>query len=631
MIKEEFVQMKQTKWKRILAVMLALLLLLGSTAISASAADSSADNATLVMSALGAVSPDSSGSYNLSSTLTRAQFARMLIMASSYKDLVNSTSTSSPFKDVPSNNWAAAYIRLAASKSLLIGYSDGTYRPSQAITLEQAVNAVLKLLGYTNSDFTGAFPYAQINTYKSIGLSLNIAKSVGSALTRADGVNLLYNMLNTDEKSSTTKYAVSLGYTMNDNGEIDYAAVVNANMYGPYTVRSSNWMASLGITASSPLIYKNGTQVTASDVDLYDVLYYSASKSTVWVYDDKVTGIYEKASPSQDTVTAITLSGTDYTLGSSAAYSALSSSGTLKVGSGITLLLGKNGEVADAVSSTIVSSSSVLYVTATGTKTYKDSSGNTYTSNYISGVTPEGKTLEYATTQDWIKVGDLVQLSFDAAGKMSITTASKVLSGTVHADLQTIGANRIADGASIMDVYEGRYTATSLARINGLTLGSNNVLYYETSNGEVTSLVLNNVTGDSLQYGIVLSSVSSGSNMNISGTYTYDIAGVTHTLNTSNSTLNVYVGPALMYGTGDTISVMRNLSSIATKVTAVTAESVTLNGVVYPYAAHVLVYKKTGNDYQLSTIAKAVAAGTSASFYFDKTPATGGRIRIIVI
>ena len=55
-------------------------------------------------------------------------------------------------------------------------------------------------------------------------------------------------------------------------------------------------------------------------------------------------------------------------------------------------------------------------------------------------------------------------------------------------------------------------------------------------------------------------------------------------------------------------------------------------GVTYQYAPHVLVYQKlANNDYQLSTIAKAIAAGSSAKFYFDKLPSAGGRVRIIVI
>jgi hypothetical protein len=104
----------------------------------------------------------------------------MLVMASSYKDLVQTTSYSSPYKDVPAKNWAAPYIRLAVSNGLMSGYSDGTFRPNNTVTLEQAVNSVLLLLGYTQSDFTGAFPYAQMNVYVNNGLSQNISGAFSS-------------------------------------------------------------------------------------------------------------------------------------------------------------------------------------------------------------------------------------------------------------------------------------------------------------------------------------------------------------------------------------------------------------------------------------------------------------------
>lgn len=628
--------MKQKLGTRILTLLLCLTLLAGTATTGVSASSSSeSDSATLVMSALGVISPDTSGNYNLSATMTRAQFARMLITASSYSDLVDSTSTSSPFSDVPSGNWAAAYIRLAASNGLLSGYSDGSFRPNQAITLEQAVNSVLLLLGYTQSDFTGAFPYAQINTYKSIGLSLNISKSTGASLTRADGVHLLYNLMNTKSKDSTQTYAESLGYTLNDNDEVDYAAVVDANMYGPYTVKTSNWEASLGVSGSNPLIYKNGTQVTADEIELYDILYYSSSKSTLWAYDEKVSGIYEKASPSQDTVSSVTISGTEYTLESSAAFSALSSSGSLKIGSGVTLLLGKNGGVADAVSSTTVSSSTVLYVTETGSKSYEDQNGNTYTSNYLVGVTPEGNETERTVSVDWIDVGDLIKVTMNSSGTLSYGAAARSLTGKVSADLLTVGSYRIAEGASILDVYAGRYTASSLSRIDGLTLDASDVLYFEASGGVITTLVLNNVTGDSLRYGIVLSSssTSSGSSTSISNknsTYTYDINGVVSTLSV-NGSLSAKSGPVLMYGSGETITVMRSLSALSGKVTAVNNESATIGGTSYAFASHVLVYQKSGNDYQLATIADAIAAGSAAKFYYDTLPQYGGRIRIIVI
>ncbi len=37
------------------------------------------------------------------------------------------------------------------------GYTDGTFRPDNAVTLEEACTAVLKLLGYKMTDLNGAF------------------------------------------------------------------------------------------------------------------------------------------------------------------------------------------------------------------------------------------------------------------------------------------------------------------------------------------------------------------------------------------------------------------------------------------------------------------------------------------
>ena len=244
---------------------------------------SAVDSATMLLASMGVISADSSGSYNLGKTVTRAEFAKMIVMASEYKDLVAATAHSSPFRDVPADNWAAPYIKIAASKGLLSGYSDGTFRPNNTITLEQGVNSALKLLGYTQSDFTGAFPYAQMNVYGNNGLSNNIAGGIGTLMTKGDAANLLYNLMGTTMKDGSKTYAESLGYSLNANGEVDYAGVVSSNMNGPYTVKSSSWASELGMSASNLTIYKNGSLVTASDVENYDVLYYSQSKGTVWV------------------------------------------------------------------------------------------------------------------------------------------------------------------------------------------------------------------------------------------------------------------------------------------------------------------------------------------------------------
>lgn len=627
---------KKNRARLIITALLIIVLLFSNSAVFSYAttdSTSDADTATLLLASMGVISADSSGSYNLSKTVTRAEFAKMIVMASAYKDLVQSTSYSSPYKDVPAKNWAAPYIRIAVSKGLMTGYSDGTFRPGSAITLEQGVNTVLKLLGYEKSDFTGAFPYAQMNIFSSNGLSENITGGVGTLMTKGDAANLIYNLMGTTMKDGSKTYAETLGYTLNDSGEVDYAGVISSNMNGPYTVKSVSWASELGLNTSALTVYKNGSVVAASDVKNYDILYYSQSKGTVWVYDDRVTGIYEKASPSQNAVTSVTVSGTEYRLESSAAFSALSSTGTLKIGNTVTLLLGKNGGAADAIPGTVLNESAVVYVTETGTKTYENSNGTQYTSAYIKGIKPNGSEIEYAVDQKWIEVGDMVKISFDSDGDMSIGSVSPGgrVSGIADADLYTIGTTSISATAKILDTNLGNYSATSMARLDGVKLDSNDIIYYEASGGKVTTLILNDVTGDTAKYGVLTSAKSGDS----SGIYTYLLDGVSTTLTTSNSTLGAHTGPVKLYGASGKISLMKNLYSVGTKVKSFTGSQVTVdddNG-VYPVSADVAVYTNSSGSYKASTLSAALTAyqsKKSVSFFYDKDPDEGGCIRVIV-
>jgi hypothetical protein len=619
----------------ITVLLICSLVFVNGTAVTyaASASASGTDTATMLLVSMGVLSADSSGSYDLSKTVTRAEFAKMIVMASSYKDLVKTTSYSSPYKDVPAKNWAAPYIRIAVSKGLMTGYSNGTFRPGSPITLEQAVNSALKLLGYAKSDFTGAFPYAQMNVYSSNGLSENIVGGVGTLLTKSDAANLIYNLMGTTLKDGSKTYAETLGYSLNDSGEVNYADVISSNMIGPYTVKSGSWASELGMNSASLTVYKNGSVVTVSDVKNYDILYYSHSKGTVWVYDDKVTGVYESASPSQNAPTSVTVSGTEYNLESSAAFSALSSTGTLKTGSAVTLLLGKNGGVADAVSSTVANDSAVVYVTETGTKTYTNASGSQYTSFYFKGVKPSGAEIEYATTQKWIEPGDMLDIRFDSDGDMTIGRVSSGgrVSGVVDADLYTIGTTGVSTSVKILDTNLGNYTATSLARLDGVKLDADDILYYEASGGKVNMLILKDVTGDTAKYGVLTSAKSGDS----SGSYTYLIGGVSATLTTQNGTLGAHAGPVKLYGESGKIALMKNLYSVGTKVKTFTGSQVTVSDDIgtYPVSANVAVYTNASGSYKVSTLSAALTAfqsKKSVTFFYDKDPEDGGCIRVIV-
>ena len=80
------------------------------------------------------------GTFRPDASITRAEFAAI---ASRFDKLSGGTKT---FSDVPSSHWAYAAITSAAEKGWVNGYSDGTFRPENAITRAEVVkitNAVL--------------------------------------------------------------------------------------------------------------------------------------------------------------------------------------------------------------------------------------------------------------------------------------------------------------------------------------------------------------------------------------------------------------------------------------------------------------------------------------------------------
>lgn len=80
------------------------------------------------------------GTFRPNASITRAEYATI---ASRFDKLSGGTKT---FSDVPSSHWAYAAITSAAEKGWVNGYSDGTFRPENAITRAEVVkitNAVL--------------------------------------------------------------------------------------------------------------------------------------------------------------------------------------------------------------------------------------------------------------------------------------------------------------------------------------------------------------------------------------------------------------------------------------------------------------------------------------------------------
>ena len=152
------------KLKSILAAGTAAALLVGMLVLPAGARSATVpaqQEVTQVVNALGIMVGDSQGNMQLDRTVTRAEFITMAVNATGTGDQVGEASTS-PYPDVPRTHWAAGYVQAGVQAGLISGYLDGTFRPSNQITLAEGATIVLKLLGYTAEDFSGAYPTGQL-------------------------------------------------------------------------------------------------------------------------------------------------------------------------------------------------------------------------------------------------------------------------------------------------------------------------------------------------------------------------------------------------------------------------------------------------------------------------------------
>ena len=610
--------------KKILSLLLAAVMLTGSLPAALAASDTSDSVIEQVVKAAEIMVGDSSGNLNLDSTVTRAEYAKMLVCASTSKDSVAGTSNSSPFKDVPYTHWAAGYIKTAVQQGWLSGYLDGSYKPNKTVTLEEAVTGVLKLLGYSTTDLSGSYPYAQLAMYRSLGLNTRITAAQGSSMTRRSMMYLFYNLLNTKTKDGQV-YAQTLGYTLNSNNEIDYLSMISDTMEGPFVVESG--LSSIVSTAGRT-IYRNGYASTADAVQKYDVVYYTGS--TIWAYANAVTGTYQSASPSAASPSSVTVAGNTYEIETSDAALALSTLGGLNTGDIITLLLGRDGKVAYALPAEDYSSAVAGVVTAVGTGTYTNAVGNSYSARTITVTATDGASYTYPCSKTSIDEGTVVSIGFGSSGTDVSILKSSNIAGKISG--RTIGSKTMAKDVRILDINDdGGAKRIYCSRLNGAELESADVRWYAANaDGEITDLILRDFTGDLYEYGIITSAKETSTDMELSGSYTYLLNGEKRTLTTMSMTLGASYGPARLTIEDGQLSAVRVLYKIKNP-DSITQLGVTKDGDSWLFSDECAVYLYQNSTYSLFSLTELRnnLDKYNITCYYDKDTRDGGRIRII--
>ena len=479
--------------KRILAFLLAVSIAVSVLVLPVSAA--SINNTALQTAiTLGAVSTG----QELSANITRGAFAKMLVSFSTYRESVGAQGTvGTLYRDVPGNSEWAPYIRIAVQQGWMNGYTDGSFRPDNTVTLEEACAAVLKLLSYKTTDLTGSFPQAQLNKAQQIGLRDQLTCTQGQVMTYEQCTLLLYNALRANTASGSA-YGSSLGFTVS-NGQVDTSSVLLKSRKGPFVAEEGTQLPFTPVS-----VYRNDKASASAELNKYDVYYYSESLQTVWIYTRRAAGRITAVSPSASAPTALTVAGSTYSLGSSAVASKISSLNGGGVGEVVTLLLGMDNEVADVI--TGEEADSVFYgVVQTASRSLVEDNGADVLQK-ISVMCTDGiirtvnidKSLNYPT-------GWLVEISVTPEGEQVTAIESKSVSGTINDNATALGDYALADDVQILDTTsEGLAGTVRPSRIAGTKLNALTVRYYTLNEqGQIDRLILNDVTGDLWKYGVL--------------------------------------------------------------------------------------------------------------------------------
>lgn len=406
-------------------------------------------------------------------------------------------------------------------------------------------------------------------------------------------------------------------------------------------------------------MFKNGALATAADIRPYDVAVYDAGTGVIQISDLRLTGIYEDASPSPAAPTSIKVMGRSFPV-LSAARQDLSS---FKVGDELTLLLTADAQVAGAVSPDVVKGEAVGIASVTGgvgvaaTATVKLLQGGVEVSGIISSAplprsdpNDPGPTGSYNNTLVKQYNNQLVTVTSSKIGYLSLELPAKTnLKGDFDVTAHTLDGRELVQDVLIYDqapdggVVAVNYDSLTLPKI---TKDKISFVSYDYA-GRVKYILLNDVTGDTYQYGYFTYYSRLGSNEpggpmppqlcvrqgDADGKETYSPRGIIY----QGSSVRQNAPGGVAYTGGGTIAATVTLSSaqhIARSAFDLDDMSVNIGGVSYVISPSVQCYNKTSKTWFApgkAGVEAARAYSDDLTLYFDRPAAQGGKIRLIEV
>lgn len=212
--------------KKVLAAVLAFVMVLGTNAFAASFPDldksSNYAEAVSVLYDLGILTGYTDGTIKADGDITRAEFAAIVCRIKGLENAAKSAQGVTAFTDVPADHWASGYINMATQQGIINGMGDGTFAPEENVTFEQAVKMVVAALGYTpKANGMGGYPTGYLAVASQTGVTKGVSGANGVAANRETVAKLAYNALDVPIMEQTSFGQGSLTYEPGDNILLD--------------------------------------------------------------------------------------------------------------------------------------------------------------------------------------------------------------------------------------------------------------------------------------------------------------------------------------------------------------------------------------------------------------------------
>lgn len=485
---------------KIIAVALAAAMITVTLPVrEASAATIQTSEPQAIVTMLELINTDKALYNSLTSKVTRAQFAQILCNLTDANDSLSNTSTSL-YPDVRSGFWAADYIRFAVSKGYMSAYLDGCFKPNQAITLKESVYAILKVLGTSDSEFSGNLTTKVMSLYQKKGLNEAISLTKNQALTKSACIQLIYNTLKTATDQGKI-YGELFGCTLDASGEIDDLSLIETKMTDP-VIATDQLDSQLNGINNETEYYLNDTKVSAAKIQKDDVVYYFEALNLVFAYRNKVTGTIQAINSELLKPKSVKIKDTTYEFANTETAKNFSALGSVKKGDIVTLILDKNNKIIAYIKKS-EDSYSFTGIVLSYEEITKTSDTTDYTLRVVSSDGTE-YSYEYTGLAGAYTEGDLVDVAVknDTATVTKLSYTSKAYS--FNESGTKLGSYTLSDDVDILDYYEGLSVKLYPSRLAGCSLTSDDIRYLGFDDaGQINVILLNNYTNDLYSYGMV--------------------------------------------------------------------------------------------------------------------------------